>query len=123
MRIGWCPQHRGVMRISFFEPPTTHFGSPCPRCGNKLTYQERGKYEKPIFIEEDARSFASSLVRGFREWPDEIVTKAPKPLCSCCEYFKIRPDYSDLCSWCVDCRTDYCDVPLKYFIPGKSPNS
>ncbi len=97
MKIGWCPQHRGVMRISFFEPPTAHFGSPCPRCGNKLTYQEREKYEKETFIDD-------------RLYSDEIVTKAPRPLCRCCEYFKLRVD-EDLCAWCVDCPTSYCDIP------------
>lgn len=46
MKVAWCPKHRGVMRISHFDPPPPHFESPCPRCGEPLTQQDRTKYEK-----------------------------------------------------------------------------
>lgn len=45
MNLAYCPQHRGVMRISFFTPPPPHFNSVCPRCQNPLVRQIRKKYE------------------------------------------------------------------------------
>lgn len=51
MWVAWCPKHRGVMRISFFDPPTPHFEKPCPRCGEALKTQIRNKYELTTPIE------------------------------------------------------------------------
>ncbi len=136
MKIAWCPQHRGVMRISFFNPPTKHFGSPCPRCGNKLIEQERGKYESEVSVEEEnliekplpvlgwggdvyhhneeicAEDHTGEIFyEGSWVFPDEVPTKAPRPLCECCEFFKVQPDYTSYCTWCIDCPIEACDIP------------
>ncbi len=111
MKVAWCPQHRGVMRISFFNPPTKHFDSPCPRCGNELIQQERGKYEKEVIVEEDHTG--EVLYEGSWVFPDEVPTKAPsRQLCNCCEFF-YQPDSNYFCSWCEDCPTEYCDIPRR----------
>lgn len=147
MRVAWCPSHRGVMRISFFDPKPPHFNDPCPRCQGVLVEQIRNKYQVTCPGSKDSelnnpgasgiiptripgvREFRGSTIPDFNIcppdqhlytinctdncnfiFPDEIPVRAPKPLCQCCYTF--TPGFHDLvCKWCIDCPTDYCDVP------------
>lgn len=111
MRIAWCPQHRGVMRISFFNPKPPHFDRPCPRCQGVLIEQVRNKYElsNPRSIDGDVPSAYEKEIE-VTSYPDEVVTPAPPPLCNCCETMKAEP-LSRYCNWCQDCPTEYCSVP------------
>lgn len=142
MRIAWCPSHRGVMRISFFNPKPPHFSDPCPRCQGVLVEQIRNKYELvnpgaagtdldvPMAYEQEAIKPVEPFQGGMYTcppgthvytincsdercnyiFPDELVTPAPTPLCNCCEFFK-QSENNYFCSWCVDCPTEYCDIP------------
>lgn len=121
MRIAWCTKHRGVMRISFFNPKPPHFSNPCPRpdCQGVLIEQIRNKYE---LVNPGAAGTEVDVPLAYDNnneleettYPDEQVTSAPThQLCSCCEHFKVRPEV-DLCGWCIDCPSNYCDVPTRF---------
>lgn len=125
------------MRISFFNPKPEHFSDPCPRCQGVLIEQIRNKYELvnpgAAGTENDVpMAYGDSLevttypgidgppAKWFEAeedtlYPDEVVTPAPKPLCHCCEWFKAT-QAGFLCDWCVDCPTEYCDIPRKNLI-------
>ena len=133
LRIAWCPQHRGVMRISFFDPKPPHFDKPCPRCDNVLVEQIRNKYElsnpgakeesEPEFLEHKIVPNSYTCPPGTHLYshvcnegcdyifPDEVPRPAPPSLCYCCEVMLALLDNDHLCNWCVDCPTGYCDIP------------
>lgn len=89
MHVAWCPKHRGVMRIAFFDPPPTHFGSPCPRCQGTMTKQIRNKYavETPKEVDLETEEFESAYSEDdLIAMMMERVSPAPKrhsPLCEC----------------------------------------
>lgn len=136
MRVSWCTAHRGVMRISFFDPPPKHFNYPCPRCGVELNqmikwqvkpgeqelYDKRQKQMK--LIDQDLDFFDAYyspeeiLTRNNVFFEDEVVTQSPRRFCECCEYYKAG-ERSRHCSWCEDCPINYCDIPGKYLNRGE----
>lgn len=95
MHVAWCPKHRGVMRIAFFDPPPAHFGSPCPRCQGNMTKQIRNKYAMETPKEVDLKSTYNrkgDLESAYSDDDDliamllERVSPAPKRhslLCDC----------------------------------------
>lgn len=134
MNIAWCPRHRGVMRIAFFDTTDhPHFNKPCPRCGERLEQQTRGKYEtrkqEPNYtsyqdwVDQQNRNKQLSILDTIESddytYPPSredywASTYTPTgELCSCCRFFSVRPEV-DLCGWCVDCPTRYCDVPNRF---------
>lgn len=167
MRVAWCTAHRGVMRISHFEPPPQHFYYPCPRCGSELNQMVKWQWDsKGQGREEPWRKGHHNLCdthrclalgcpilnepsyTSYQDWVEQQNGNIQEPtniqdsiapeseldcyiyppsrekywdssytptgtLCSCCNFFSVRPEV-DLCGWCVDCPTKYCDVPNKF---------
>lgn len=125
MRVAWCTAHRGVMRISFFDPPPKHFYHPCPRCGQELNqmikWQWDSKRQEPKKQEPNYTSYPDWVDRNNKNREESVPDRSQSreesiptgELCSCCRFFSVRPEV-DLCGWCVDCPTKYCDVPDRY---------
>jgi hypothetical protein len=102
------------MRIAFSDTiDHPQFNKPCPRCGEQLVQQIRNKYPNeqteqrigPISKEQEL-----VIIPKKQKEQESIPTGE---LCSCCRFFAIRPEV-DLCGWCVDCPSRYCDVPDRY---------
>ena len=140
MKIAWCPAHRGVMRIAFFDTVNhPHFNKPCPRCKEPLVQQTRNKYpneqrddkiRKITPAEMGNICFTGVLDNrintNIEAWEEEnnftgfssstLPTGDLRPtgeLCYCCRYFSVRLNIL-LCGWCVDCPVNYCDVPNRF---------
>ena len=67
MRVAWCTEHRGVMRVAFNEVAPKHFYNPCPRCGNTLNYYIWKKEEIDIIITIEGEITEDGIRRIFRE--------------------------------------------------------
>lgn len=139
MRVSWCSRHRGVMRISFFDPPPPHFNNPCPRCGEELNQMVKWQWDSKEQGRQELREQGRKVdIISYGTKEAELREQEPIPigsddynyhlsregywsstyipsgkLCSCCRFFSVRPEV-DLCGWCVDCPIRYCDVPDKF---------